>query len=125
MRQRVIGMSFKEVLKESVERVDGAVSAMIVGIDGMTVEEYALEKLINLEELSAEASQMMKNIASAAEGLGLGEAREFSIISDLCSIVMRKINDDYYISMIIKPGGNFGKCRFVLRNTVSRLKDEF
>ena len=118
-------MSFSEVLKESVEKVDGAVSAMIVGIDGMTVEEYALEKLINLDDLSAEASQMMKDITSAAEGLGLGETREFSIISDLCGIIMRKINDEYYISMIIKPGGNYGKGRFVLRTTVSRIKDEF
>lgn len=118
-------MSFSEVLKECVDRVDGAVSAMIVGIDGMTVEEHAVEKLISLDELSAEASQMMKDIASAAEGLGLGEAREFSIISDLCGIIMRRINPEYYISMIIKPGGNFGKGRFVLNTTVSKIKDEF
>jgi predicted regulator of Ras-like GTPase activity (Roadblock/LC7/MglB family) len=125
MQQKVTGMSFSKILKESVERVNGAVSAMIVGIDGMTVEEYALEKIINLDELSAEASQMMKDIASASEGLGLGQAREFSIISDLCGIIMQKISDEYYISMIIKPGGNFGKGRFVLRTTVSKIKDEF
>ena len=62
-------MSFSEVLKEIVGKVDGAVSAMIISSDGMPVEEYASEKLINLEDLSAEASAMIKDIGNAAETL--------------------------------------------------------
>ncbi|MFH1014526.1 MAG: hypothetical protein V1762_01170 [Nitrospirota bacterium] len=34
-------MSFSEVLKETVGKVDGAVSAMIISSDGMPVEERA------------------------------------------------------------------------------------
>ncbi len=102
-------MSFTPTLKEAVQRVDGAVSASIIGIDGMPVEEYAVEKIINLDDLSAESSQMMKTIASAAASLGLGEASEFSIISDLCGIIMRKITSEYYLALIIRPEGNFGK----------------
>ncbi len=118
-------MSFSEVLKESVNRVDGAVSAMIIGIDGMPVEEHTVQKLINLEDLSAESSQMMRDIANAAENLGLGEAQEFSIVSDLCGIIMRKINPDYYLALVIKPDGNYGKGRFILRSMIPRLKEEF
>lgn len=118
-------MSFASILKESVERVDGAVSAMILGIDGMPVETYTVEKIINLEDLSAESSQMMKNINAAAESLGLGEAQEFSLVSDLCGIIMRRINQEYYLAIIIKPGGNVGKGKFMLRSMVSRLADEF
>jgi predicted regulator of Ras-like GTPase activity (Roadblock/LC7/MglB family) len=118
-------MSFSATLKEIVSRVDGAVSAMIVGSDGMPVEEYASEKLINLEDLSAEASAMIKDIGNAAETLGIGEAKEFSIISDKCGIIMRKINPEYYLALIIKPEGNYGKGRFVLKGTIPKIENEF
>ncbi|MBI4691745.1 MAG: roadblock/LC7 domain-containing protein [Nitrospirae bacterium] len=118
-------MSFSGILKEIVQRVDGAVSAMIIGADGMPVEEYASEKLIDLDDLSAEASAMIKDIGRAAETLGLGEAKEFSIISDKCGIITRKINMDYYLALVIKPDGNYGKGRFVLKTTIPKIEKEF
>jgi predicted regulator of Ras-like GTPase activity (Roadblock/LC7/MglB family) len=118
-------MSFLEVLKETVDMVEGAVSAMIIASDGISVQEYAQEKLVDLTGLSAEASAMIRDIGLAADNLGLGEAREFSIISDRCGIIMRKINSDYYLALVIKPGGNYGKGRFILKTAVPKLEGEF
>jgi predicted regulator of Ras-like GTPase activity (Roadblock/LC7/MglB family) len=118
-------MNFARVLKEAVERVEGAFSAMIIGIDGMPVDSYTVEKILNMESLSAESSQMMKGIKSASESLGLGEAREFSIISDLCGIIMRRINSEYYMAILIRPGGNVGKGRFILRSMVEKVEGDF
>jgi predicted regulator of Ras-like GTPase activity (Roadblock/LC7/MglB family) len=118
-------MNFINVLKDTVDKVDGAVSAMIIASDGIPVEEYVSEKLIDLTGLGAEASAMIRDIGFAAENLGLGEAREFSIISDKCGIIMRKINEEYYIALIIKPEGNYGKGRFVLKTTVPNIESEF
>lgn len=119
------GMSFTEVLKEAVERVDGAVSAMIIGADGISVEEYTSEKLIDLTGLSAEASTMIRDIGLAAENLKLGEAREFSIISDACGIIMRRINPEYYLALVIKPDGNYGKGRYILKTAIPKIEAEF
>ena len=118
-------MSFLEVLKDMVDKVDGAVSAMIIDTDGISVQEYVQEKLIDLTGLSAEASAMIKDISLAADNLRLGEAREFSIISDRCGIIMRKINSDYYLALVIKPEGNYGKGRFILKTSVPKLEGEF
>jgi len=118
-------MSFLEVLKDIVDKVDGAVSSMIICRDGMSVQEYAMEKLVDLTGLSAEASAMIKDISLAADNLGLGEAREFSIISDRCGIIMRKINTDYYLALVIKPEGNYGKGRFILKTAIPKLEGEF
>jgi predicted regulator of Ras-like GTPase activity (Roadblock/LC7/MglB family) len=118
-------MSFLEVLKDTVDKVDGAVSAMIIASDGISVQEYTQEKLVDLTGLSAEASAMIRDIGLAADNLGLGEAREFSIISDRCGIIMRKINSDYYLALVIKPDGNYGKGRFILKTAVPRLEGEF
>ncbi|MEW6571104.1 MAG: roadblock/LC7 domain-containing protein [Nitrospirota bacterium] len=108
-----------------MDRVDGAVSAMVIGADGISVQEYAPERLVDLTGLSAEASAMIKDIGLAAENLGLGEAREFSIISDRCGIIMRKINSDYYLALVIRPEGNYGKGRFILKTAVPKLESEF
>ncbi len=118
-------MSFTEVLKDTVARVDGAVSAMIIASDGIPVEEYVSEKLIDLTGLGAEASAMIRDIGLAAENLGLGEAREFSIISDTCGIIMRRINSGYYFALVIKPEGNYGKGRFILKTAVPKIEGEF
>lgn len=118
-------MSFLEVLKDTIDRVDGAVSAMIIGTDGISVQEYVKEKLVDLTGLSAESSTMIKDIGLAAENLGLGEAKEFSIISDRCGIIMRKINADYYLALVIRPDGNYGKGRFILKTAIPKLEGEF
>ena len=118
-------MNFSDVLRETVDRVDGAVSAMIIAADGIPVQEYVSEKLIDLTGLGAEASAMIRDINLASENLGLGEAREFSIISDTCGIIMRRITPEYYLALVIKPDGNYGKGRFVLRSTIPKLEDEF
>ena len=118
-------MNFSEILKETVEKVDGAVAAMIIASDGISVQEYVSERLIDLTGLGAEASAMIRDVSLAAENLGLGEAREFSIISDLCGIIMRKINDEYYMALVIRPDGNYGKGRFVLRTTIPKIESSF
>lgn len=118
-------MNFRDILREVVESVDGGVAAMIIAADGISVEEYYTEKILDLSDLGAEASAMIKDIENAAQELRLGEAREFSIISDLCGILMRKINNDYYFGLVIRPDGNFGKGRFVLKRTVPHVEKEF
>jgi predicted regulator of Ras-like GTPase activity (Roadblock/LC7/MglB family) len=118
-------MSFSAFLKDLVDRVDGALSASIIASDGIPVEEYAAEKLINLEDLSAEASAMIRDINLAARNLRLGDAKEFSIISEQCGIIMRQINHDYYLAMVIRPEGNYGKARFMLKTAVPKIESEF
>ncbi|MBM4129005.1 MAG: roadblock/LC7 domain-containing protein [Nitrospira sp.] len=118
-------MSFSEILKDSVAKVNGAVSALVIGTDGISVHEYISEKSIDLTGLSAEASTMIKDITMVAESLGLGVAREFSIVSDKFSIILRRINPEYYVAMVLKPGANFGKGRFILKMSVPKLEKEF
>lgn len=118
-------MSFLAILKDIVDKVDGALSASIIASDGIPVEEYSIEKLLNLEELSAEASAMIRDVNLAAKNLRLGDAREFSIISERCGIIMRQINPDYYIALVIRPEGNYGKARFLLKTIVPKIQPEF
>lgn len=118
-------MSFTEILKETVESVGGAVSAMIIAVDGIPVEVYNIEKLVDADNLGAQASTIIKNVEGAASDLSAGDVREFTFVSDLCGIIMRKINKDYYFALVIKPDGNYGKGRFALKRAVPKIETEF
>ncbi|GBE02218.1 MAG TPA: roadblock/LC7 domain-containing protein [Nitrospirae bacterium] len=118
-------MSFSEILKEAVEGVEGAVASIILASDGIPVEEYVRERLIDFNDLSAEASTLIKDIEIAAEDLQLGDAREFVLITEKCGVFMRKITEGYYVALVLKPDGNFGKARFVLRTVVPKIEREF
>ncbi|RMG02862.1 MAG: hypothetical protein D6726_06715 [Nitrospirae bacterium] len=118
-------MSFSETLKEAVERVEGAVASIIIASDGIPVEEHVVEKLIDFSDLSAEASNLIRDIEMASEDLNLGTAREFALISERCGIFMRRITSEYYFALVLRPDGNFGKARFVLRLLVPKIEKEF
>ncbi len=118
-------MSFQNVLQEVVEKVDGAVSAMIIGTDGIPVEGYRKEDLLNLDDLGAESSAMIKDINLASHNLGLGNALEFSISSEKSRILMRQITPEYYFALVMRPDGNLGKGRFVLKTTIPKIEGEF
>ncbi len=118
-------MNFSEALRETVDRVDGAVAAIILASDGIPVEEYVTERLIDFNTLSAEASALIKDIEMASRDLQLGKAKEFALISDVCGILMRRITDGYYLALVMKPESNYGKARFVLRTTVPKIEKEF
>jgi predicted regulator of Ras-like GTPase activity (Roadblock/LC7/MglB family) len=118
-------MSFSETLREAVERVEGAVAAIILASDGIPVEEHVTERLIDFTDLSAEASTLIKDIELASEELHLGEAREFALISERCGIFLRKITEEYYFALVLRPEGNFGKARFILKILIPRIEEEF
>ncbi len=118
-------MSFSVTLKEIVNSVGGAVSAAVIGLDGIPVEDYTTEKIFSLDDFVAEASAVISAINTAAGTLNLGEIEEFSISLNKCVLLFRKINKDYYVALVLKPGGNTGKGRFVMRTAVARLEKEF
>ena len=60
----------------------------------------------------------------AAELLEAGSADEMTIRTDKLLVVMRVVNQEYFIAMALSPDGNIGKARYVLRMIVPDIKEE-
>lgn len=118
-------MSFLNVLRDTVEKVDGAVSAMIMGADGVFVEGYANEDILSHEEFGAESAVMLNNINNALNSFSFGDAKEVSIVSEKYGLIMRQINPEYYFAIVLRHDGNYGKGRFVLKTVISKIEGEF
>ena len=118
-------MPFTDILKEVVNGTEGAIGALVIGVDGISVDEYSTGGAIDLQSMSVEYSALLKEIEKGSQAAHLGSTKEVTIISEKAMIMLRRLNDDYFLVLVIRPDGNFGKGRFLLRMSVPKLAKEF
>ncbi len=113
---------FQEVLKEVVDHTDGGVASLLMGFDGILVDQYVREgEGFDVETVGMEYSVILKSIRHAAEMLDAGDAREVAIKAERITTVIRLINEEYFVAIALKPSGNVGKARFLLRTRSPKL----
>ncbi len=116
---------FKDVLRDVVERTDGGVAGLLMGFDGIPVENYVKGDLaVDVETVGMEYSVILTQIIKAAKMLEAGEAREVSIQAENLTTVIRLLNKEYFVALTMTPKGNFGKGRFLLRTLTPKLLDD-
>lgn len=118
-------MSFADILKDIVNGTDGALGALVIGVDGISVEEYSVSGDMDLQSMSVEYSSLLKEIEKGSQTAQLGSTKEVTVVADKAMIMFRRLNDEYFLVLVMKPAGNFGKGRFLLRMSVPKLLKEF
>jgi predicted regulator of Ras-like GTPase activity (Roadblock/LC7/MglB family) len=115
---------FREVLQDVVERTEGGVAGLLMGFDGIPVDSYVrpeAQSPIDVETVGMEYSVILKEIRKAAQLLEAGAAREVSIQAEKLTTLVRVLSDEYFVAITLRPDGNYGKARFLLRTASSRL----
>jgi predicted regulator of Ras-like GTPase activity (Roadblock/LC7/MglB family) len=116
---------FKDVLRDVVERTEGGIAGLLMGFDGIPVENYVKGGAgMDVESVGMEYSVILTQIIKAAKMLDAGEAREVSIQAENLTTVIRLLNQDYFVALTMAPQGNFGKGRFLLRTLTPKLLDD-
>ena len=118
-------MSFSDILLKIVEESDKALGAAIVANDGIVVEEYKKEKALDLYVLGAEFCKTFREFKEKTEFLKKGSPLEFTVQMESAILIFKRINDDYFLVLVLDADGNFGKGRFIIRKEMDRLKNEF
>jgi predicted regulator of Ras-like GTPase activity (Roadblock/LC7/MglB family) len=118
-------MIFEEVVEKVVEDVHGAMAALIMGRDGIALSQHLAEGVaVDLETLGVEYSNLLAEISRASETIGSGDVQEVCLLTDKYLILLRSINPEYFIALILNPQGNLGKGRFMLRINVPKIRAE-
>ncbi len=116
---------FKQVLREVVERTEGGLAGLVMGFDGIPVENYVKgETVFDVETVGMELSFILTQIAKAAEMLEVGRACEVAIQAERMTTLIRLLNRQYFAALTLAPGGNYGKGRFLLRTLTPKLLDD-
>jgi predicted regulator of Ras-like GTPase activity (Roadblock/LC7/MglB family) len=113
---------FKSILREVVENADGAVASILMGFDGITVDSYASDGSgVDMETVGSEYSQVLMQIRQAAQMLDMGSTSEVAIQAENMTTLMRLLNEEYFIAVTMRPQGNIGKARYLLRTSAPKL----
>ncbi|MCU0673001.1 MAG: hypothetical protein MUE69_09460 [Myxococcota bacterium] len=113
---------FREILQEVVENTDGGVAGLLMGFDGIPVDQFVKDDAsVDVETVGMEFSVILKSIRQAAELLDAGTAREVAIKAERMITVIRLLNDEYFVAITLKPSGNLGKARFLMRTRSQKL----
>lgn len=118
---------FNENLREIQEKTEGCLGVLIMGMDGIAVEELwnADGREANLDVAVAEFTALVRNANRTSNDMGLGGLRELVVLCDTASFVLRLVNQDYFIVLAMHPEGNLGRGRYELRRAELILEREF
>ncbi len=114
---------FKEALAGLKERVEGALAASLIGLDGIAVETVG-DGAVPLETLGAEFGGFIKSIRHTNTELNTGEVLQFSLVTERYITFLSAVTPEYYILLVLSPDGNYGRARFELSKAKSLLRDE-
>jgi len=118
-------MSYKESLKTLAESIGGGLAAIIMGYDGIPIDEYLLaDTPFDLQLLSVEYANLLRDIRQTVDLLGNGEMQEVTISTDKVRVMVRTINEAFFLVLVIEADGNYGKGRYMLSREAYKLRDD-
>ena len=118
-------MAFLDILKELVDNVSGGFAGTIMGVDGISVQDYVKEgSSCDLETIGVEYGNIVGEIKKASEVLNLGEVEEVVISSHGVKVLLRLVNKEYFVAFVLTPEGNLGKARYLLKKAANTARRE-
>lgn len=114
---------FRDVLDGLHDRIEGAIAASLIGLDGIAVETVG-DRTIPLDVLGAEFGSFIKAIRHTNTELDTGEVLQFSLVTEKFVTFLSEVTPDYYILLVLEPNGNYGRARYELSRAKYLLRDE-
>jgi predicted regulator of Ras-like GTPase activity (Roadblock/LC7/MglB family) len=117
-------MSFRDTLKGLVNNVDGGQGAVMMGYDGIPIDEFIKDDVsLDVQVLSVEYATLLKEIKRTIDVLKTGEMEEISITTGLSRVIVRPVSEEFFVVLVLDKDGNFGKGRFLLKRDAPKLAE--
>jgi predicted regulator of Ras-like GTPase activity (Roadblock/LC7/MglB family) len=114
---------FKEALRDIRDRVDGAQAVSLIGLDGIAIDTLNPDGL-PLDAIGAEFGAFIKSIRLSNTELNTGEVLQFSLVTEKYVTFLSAVTPEYYVLLVMRPDGNYGRARFELAKAKAALRDE-
>jgi predicted regulator of Ras-like GTPase activity (Roadblock/LC7/MglB family) len=116
---------FQEALRDIVDKVEGGVAGLIMDSEGIAIETYTRDgAAFDITTIGIEFGVVLGSIKRAAESLDAGKAHEVAIGTDKIVTLIRTLGDAYFLAVALRPDGNLGKGRFLMRTAAPKLMAE-
>ncbi len=113
---------FKEALRDLVEGTEGGLAGLLMDSSGIALETYAKDDSpFDINTIGIEFSVVIGSIKRAAEMLEAGSTSEIAVGTDRLITLIRTLGDTYFLALAMKPEGNLGKGRYLMRTAAPKL----
>jgi predicted regulator of Ras-like GTPase activity (Roadblock/LC7/MglB family) len=117
-----LAVMFKDQLRDIVDKTDGGIASLLMDSSGIALESYSRDDApFDITTIGVEFSVVVGSIKRATEMLEAGSAHEVSIGTDKMITLIRMLSDTYFLALALRPDGNLGKGRFLMRTAAPKL----
>ena len=107
-------------LERICSRLEGALGATVMGLDGLTVDSVdaacpTLDGETDVESLLVEYSSLLGQVQRSAQMFAAGKLEELTIASQHLTTLIRPLTGEYFIALTLGPSASLGKGRYLLR----------
>ena len=117
-------MNFKDLLNALRDRIDGSTAVFFCGTDGIGVENVTFSQDIEIAITEVEIATALKVISDVSNNLGFGSVSGVFIETDTTTAVVEKIQNDYFLCVLLKKDANLGRGRLEIKKLAAKIKQK-
>lgn len=116
-------MTFREHMQRIVNGVPGATACALMGFDGIAIDSFEIGVGdLDIPTLLTEYSSATQSLRHSGQQQPLaGAVREVIIRTENITAILRPLNADYFLAVVLGPQGFDGKARFLMRMAAPEL----
>lgn len=127
-------MSFTAALRSIVDECGGGVGAALMGSDGIAIDQVEARSLPDgfsaaggvgeeIAALGVEFGRILDEARKAADSLGGGAVEEACLRMARFWVLLRSVDSETFLVVVLAPEGNLGKARFLMRRHLAELRE--
>jgi predicted regulator of Ras-like GTPase activity (Roadblock/LC7/MglB family) len=123
-------MTFETILQGIVDDCGGGFSAALMGLDGIAVAQVTAKGGRDREDplggdatfAGIEFGRILGDMSKASDALDAGPLRESVISLARVQLVFHTVDEDLVLVLALRPDGNLGKARYLIRRNLPAIR---
>lgn len=123
-------MTFESVLQTIVDECGGGLSAALMSLDGIAVAQVTARTGRDRDDplggdataAGIEFGRILGEMSKAADALGAGTLIESVISLARVQLVFHAVDEELVLVLALRPDGNIGKARYLIRRQLPGIR---
>jgi predicted regulator of Ras-like GTPase activity (Roadblock/LC7/MglB family) len=121
-------MNFEDTLKKMIQDCPGVVGIALMGSDGIPISQAhvasapADEADEEVTSAGVEFGRLLDEMRKSSDAIGGGRLEESFVGLDHAWLLFRVVDSEFFLISVLRPQGNLGKARYLMRRHLSELQ---
>ncbi len=117
-------MNFMESLERIAGKIDDLLGVAVVDSDGILVQDHIIDPDLDITALVAEYSALLKAADKASSSVEIGVSHEITVLTEKAIVIIKKINEGYFLFLVARSDKNMGKGRFFMKREAAAMVED-